>query len=274
MFCNNCGKNLADGAKFCDACGAQVGVATGEVTTNSNLQVETAENPIFKDTLKTVKGFFSKNTVKTIGDAAKSQGMEWTVLGLISMLVYALALAVNVKQILESALGIASEFLINSLYKFGTWFLYGLLISAGTYFLTSILMYAAIKLIFKKSISFRSVLNLVAAASLPMTTAYLINIIFGFIWIPAVIIFSAASVIATSVLLYIGMQKLEKIEKSPFAAYVGIMTMVIAVIVIAVVLAVKSAVDGAISDITSSLTGTLTNGLLNGGVSDLIDLFT
>lgn len=168
MFCSICGKNLTDDAKFCDGCGAQVGVVTNTQNEPVNVSVQKSDNPIFKDTLRTLRGFFSKNTVKTIGEAAKSVGMEWSILGLISMVVYAFALAINVKQIIDSLLGPVADLLGDSLYNFGSLFLYGLLIGVGTYFLMSFSMYGAVKLIFKKNVSIKSVLNLVATASLPM----------------------------------------------------------------------------------------------------------
>lgn len=269
MFCNNCGKNLTDGVKFCDGCGAQVGVVTSTQNEPENVSVQKSDNPIFKDTLRTLKGFFSKNTVKTIGEAAKNEGMEWLILGLISMMVYAFALALNVKQIIDSLLGSVGDLLGDSLYKFGSWFLYGLLISVGIYFLMSLSIYGAVKLIFKKDVSIKSVLNLVATASLPMTAAYLINIVFGFIWTPFIIIFSTVSLIATAVLLYVGMQKLEKLDKSPFVTYLGIWTVLTAIVVIVISLVVKSVIDGAINDLTSSLGSSL----FGGGMSDLFDLF-
>lgn len=35
MFCSNCGKELADNAKFCDGCGSQINVGAQSVLQNS-----------------------------------------------------------------------------------------------------------------------------------------------------------------------------------------------------------------------------------------------
>lgn len=269
MFCNNCGKNLSEGARFCDECGAQVGVANPVSIESTNVPAPKEDNPIFKDTAKTLKGFFSKNTVKTVGESAKSIGMEWILIGLMSALVYSFALALNVKQIIDSLLGSVSDLISGSLYNFGSWFLYGLLICIGTYFLMSVCIYGAMKLIFKKEISIKNVLNLVSTASLPLTVAYLLNIIFGFLWTPFIIIFSVVALIATAVLLYVGIQKFEKLEKSPYITYVGIWAVVVAIIVIIISVITKNVIDGAVSD----LMGSLGNNLFGGGMSDLFDLF-
>lgn len=270
MYCKNCGKPLSDNAQFCSGCGAQVGVINQASNEPTGTPVQKAGNPTLGAALKTIKGFFSKDTVKTVGESAKSQGAEWVIIELISAVVYSFALALNVKQIMDALLGAVSSVIGDSIYKFGPLFLYGLLISVGTYFLLSICTFGAMKLVLKKNVSIKSVLNLVATASLPLTVAYLLNMIFGFLWTPFVLIFFLSALIATAVLLYVGIQKLDKLEKSPYIAYICIWTVVIAVIVIVISIITKSVIDSAISDLTSSLS----NSLFGGKTSDLFSLFS
>lgn len=261
MYCVNCGKNLADDAKFCDACGAPVAsdqaapaaepvAAEAPVITPPVAQVPVAkQNAITSGFFKTLKGFFSKNTVRTVGESAKSTGMEWLLTALLCCLVYALALALNVKQIIDSTLGALSSMLGGKIYNFGIWLLYGLLISILSYFLMSFVLFGTVKLVFKKNVNIHCVFNLVATASLPLATAYVLNIILGFIWIPFIFIFSAAALASTAVLLYAGMQKLDKFETSPFAAYSVVWIIVAAVLIIVASICIKSAVESLVGNL-------------------------
>lgn len=269
MFCNNCGKKLTDDASFCDACGTKVVVATDVSTESASNTFQTSTNPILGDALTTLKGFFSKDTVKTVGKSAKSQGMEWLIIASISMIVYAFALAANVKQVINYLLGSMASLFGDEIYNFGSCFLYGLLISAGTYFLMSLAIYAAMRFLLKKDISVKNILNLVATASLPLTTAHLINIALGFVWMPFVVVFLTVSLIATAVLLYVGMQKATKLDKSPFVTYLGIWIAVVLVVIIFINLVTKSIISNTANDLVDSLG----NGLFSGGISNLFDMF-
>lgn len=246
MFCSKCGKNLTDGARFCDGCGAQVDGMNSNPNEIPKTQVQTAGNSTVNNALGTVKGFFSKDTVKTVCESAQSKGMEWLILGAVSALVYGLALYLNFEQVIESILGSTSGMFDVGLEKL---FFYGLLISVGVFFLMSVTIYGAMKLVLKKEVSFTSVLNLVAAASLPMTIAHAGNIIFGYIWIPMIDVLSLVAITATAVLLYVGMQKLEKLDRSPFAAYVGVWTIVVAVIVIVFQIFIREAATSVLDGI-------------------------
>lgn len=268
MFCSNCGKNLADDARFCDGCGAQLGAPAAAPAA---VAPQKAQNPMFNNFLNNVKGVFSKNTVKTVGEAAKSTGMEWIIAMAISAVVYAFALAVNLKQIImsviKSVVGGYASMVSSFINVFGTGFLYGLLISLGTFFVMSVLIFGTMKLVFKKDVKFTAVLNLVATASLPLTAVYALNMLLGLIWAPLVFVFSAAGLVATVVLLYVGMQKLEKLESSPFVAYTGIWAIIIALVVIIVCVAVKSAIGDALGGLASGLMGGL------GDLSSLMGLY-
>lgn len=45
MFCPKCGKDVADGAKFCPSCGSQMNVESGEESTSENSLKEKQEQP-------------------------------------------------------------------------------------------------------------------------------------------------------------------------------------------------------------------------------------
>ena len=252
MFCSNCGKNLPEDAKFCNGCGAPINTVLSDTQPGSAAAAK--PNPIFTNFLSIIKGFFSKSPVKVVGEAAKSTGMEWIILSAISVLSLALTLEINAMQLLNSILGSASG-LVGGFLKFGPLFLCGLLIGIITYFLVSGAIFGAVKLIFKKNVNFISVLNLVGAATLPLSCAYIINMLLGFLWIGFIFVFFTVGTVATAVLLYVGIQKLDKLEKSPFWIYNaiwGIAVLVITIIIsVAISIAVKNAVGSALSSLGS-----------------------
>ena len=254
MFCSNCGKNLPEDAKFCNGCGAPINTVIADSQTG--ITTSAKPNPMFTNFLSVIKGFFSKSPVKVVGESAKSTGMEWIILSAISVVSLALTLEFNAMQLLNSILGSASS-LVGGLFKFGPLFLCGLLIGAVTYFLMSGAIFAAMKLIFKKNVNFISVLNLVGAATLPLSCAYIINMLVGFLWVGFIFVFFTVGTVATSVLLYVGIQKLDKLEKSPFWVYNaiwGIAVLVITIIVfIAISIAVKSAIGSALGSLGSMM---------------------
>ena len=247
MFCTKCGKNIADNSKFCDGCGAPVTPAAAPAAPVN--VVKKQPNQIFVNLLSTIKGFFSNNTVKTVGNAAKSNGLEWLIIFGVGLLVYPLALALNVMQAMDSVLGAFGQYL----YSFGIWFLYGIVLSAGSYFLIATAVFLTVKFIFKKNTTYFAALNMVAVASIPLTCVYVLNIIFGFLWTPLVLIFSAIGLVATLILIYAGMQKLDKLESSPFWAYIIICAAVILVIGILAYVFVSSAFSSAASNAMGSI---------------------
>lgn len=247
MFCQKCGKELAEDVKFCDGCGAPVDGATQPAAP----KVATP-NPMVENFLKTLKGFFSKNTTKSIGDSAKSTGLEWVLVSLLSILTFAIAIPVNLSQLISAILGPVAQYANGGINYFLIFF-YALLGGIGVFFLLGGAVFATVKFIFKKEINIHSVFNLVAAASIPMAIAYVLNILFGFFLMDAVIVFFAVGVIATAVLLYIGIQKLAKFESSPYLAFVAIWAVVIAIIMIVISIVAKNAVNGLVSSATGML---------------------
>src|SRR5699024_9811432 len=135
-----------------------------------------------------------------------------------------------------------------------------LLISILSYFLMSFVLFGTVKLVFKKNVNIHCVFNLVATASLPLATAYVLNIILGFVWTPFIFIFSAAALASTARLLYAGMQKLDKFETSPFAAYSVVWFIVAAVLIIVASICIKSAMESLVGNLLGDAMNSL-NGL-------------
>ena len=301
MFCSKCGNTLPENAKFCDKCGTPVpntaeqspitntapmqsvasdaaqsqpntngtpiqnvanNVAQPFVNTNvapvQNVANNTPMNVMLQNFLATIKGFFSKDTVKTVANASKSTGLEWLLMMLSCSLLFAFSLAFGVKQILSSLL---LDMLPIRIFNFGIWFLWGLIIGVGSFFLLSLAMFLLTKIIFKIEVKIQNIFNLVATACLPLGVAYIINIILGFVWYPLTIILSVVSLVQTAILLYVGIQKLKKLDKSPFWAYsiTWLIVMFILVVVVGIIIrtAVGFAVQNAYSDMASGISNTL-----------------
>lgn len=277
MFCSKCGKNLEEGVKFCDECGTHLDIAQVETEKANNQSNVITANPTFQEFTKSLKGFFSKDTVKTVGMAARSTGNEWSIFAFLSTIIYAFALSINIKQMMDSLLGTLSSVIGSEIYNFGTCFFYGILISVGTFLLMGFAIFGAMKLILKKSAGMKNIFNLVSVASLPMSLAHLLNMLVGFVYWPAILILSTVSILATAILLYVGIQKLDKLEKSPFLAYISIWTVVVSLVIIIVSVVTKNIVQGLFEGMMSStvdgLFGSGTSDTL-GGISDFLDMFS
>lgn len=237
--------------------------------------------------IKPLKGFFSPKTVQTVQASAKSGGLEWIVFMVFSALVCAFAVAANAKVIIkelietltsgitDAASGLLSNNLMGSmvgtmanpimssvgntitdaLFNFAAWFIGGLFIGAGTYFVVSSLIFCGMKLFMGVKCKFPCVFNMVAIATFPTTLALMLNIILGYVWLPLVIVSFMVGLMASAVLLYIGMQKLEKIEKSPYWTYVLTMAVVILAVVILAVIVVAIGLAGMVSQLSGLASG-------------------
>ena len=269
MFCSKCGKNLADGVRFCDACGAPVGVDAAQPQAPVYYApAPKPQNPIVANFVKVFMGFFTKDPVGTAVNAGKSNTLEWLLVAAVSVVAYALALAANVGQLLSDILGAASEYMLPYLYNFGEWLLYGLLIGIGTYFLMSAAMYLTVKVAYKKTVSFNSACNLVAAASLPLACVWVANILLGFVWFPLVLILSVAALIAAVILLYMGLQTYaDEGQPAPCIAYVVAWAAVVAVVVILVAVIGQAAVEEAVGSLMGGAMDMA--GDMLGGLEDL-----
>lgn len=264
MFCNNCGKQLADNARFCDGCGAQIGAPAahnpapmgynGAPMGYAPVPVK-APNPTMENFTKFLKSFFTPGPVRTIATAAKSTSLEWLLFAGIGMLVYGFALATNIWQLLDSMLGAMSSQVMDQIFNYGQWLLYGILIGAFSYFLLSGLTLLTVKVIFKKNVHVNSIFNVVAIATVPLTLAYIVNLLLGFVWFPMVIVTFMGGILASAVLLYVGVQKLEKLEVSPFWAHTAIWTLAVLIVTVVLYLIVKAGVEDAVGNAMGAVSG-------------------
>lgn len=202
MFCPNCGKNLPDNAAFCDGCGSPVAAAPAPVQPQAPVQVPVQTpapapkqpNPMVDNAIAGIKGFFSKNPADAVENAGKSAGLEWVILfgitAFLNMLYGALAPCQYGGNF--DALGLISGLLSSGIWFFG--------ISVGIMLL--------FKLLYKQDVALPNIFNMTAVAMLPLGCAYLLNILFGFVWSGFTNTFASVALIAVALLLYLGIQKL------------------------------------------------------------------
>ena len=208
MYCNKCGKLLSDDAKFCDGCGTRIGAAVPR------------SNPTVDSFLKVFKSFFSKDPVSAATNAAQSTTFEFILLGILSAVVAGFAVSANLSQLFAHWSPICEAFGLSS-YSFGMWLLFGFIFSIVTFCIMSCVLFFAVKIAKKDYVSVRSVFNVVAVGSLPLTITYAVNIGVGFIWMPVAVFFTACGLFATVIYTYFGAKKLISSEKEPYGTYIA-----------------------------------------------------
>lgn len=265
MFCSQCGKEVPEGAAFCAGCGTPVGaapaapaapVATAEAKPSAVMKV-------LNSFLAILKGVFSGDVVKTVGAQAKNTGFEWIVGIALTVLTFTVAMSVNflqgVSQLVKGiAGGMGSQLMEYIGFPFLGIFGVSLLIGLITTGAVVAGMWLLAKLVAKKNVSWFSVLNLVATATLPLSACYIVNMLLGLIWLPLPIIVSVVALMMTVVLLYIGFQKLEKPVLAPFYPF----TALIAAVTIVALLLSYLLYGSVLSVWIKGLSGGLMGGLL------------
>ncbi|MEE0928819.1 MAG: zinc ribbon domain-containing protein [Acutalibacteraceae bacterium] len=255
MFCKNCGSNIPENVKFCAACGTPVeGVATAEV--NPSPAEPKKANPIFANLLKVLKEFWIR-PVPTVVASAKSTTHEWSLLAAIEVILYALATAVvgleMMSQLMKALIGGYAGYInAGDLFPFLTVFGIGLAVGAVAYFGTSLGFWVLLAKVLKKNASFVSVLNMVAAATLPLAAISIVNMLFGLVYSPITVALFVAALVMSVACLYVGIQKLDKLDKSPFYGFGTVLAIVI-VVAFLMGLLYLAVVGNSIGNLTSAM---------------------
>lgn len=307
MFCKNCGATIADGTRFCAACGATVEAPAaapvqaqapvyaqapvqaqapvyaqapvqGQVPVQGQapvyvqqVYVQAPPSPTMTNFVAWMKGFFVK-PIATIGSAAKSNSHEWALFMAIAIVSYALGTAVvgseMMSQLIHSLAGSMASFVdIGSLYPFFAILGIGILVGAVAFFGVSFGIWLLVSQIFKKQASIINVFNMVSVASLPMAAISIANMLFGLVYSPLTLILFLAATMMTVICLYTGIQKFDKLDKSPFYGF----SIVLAIVMLVVCL-LGSLYFTAIGNHLMSSVGSMMGSAL-GGLGDLADLF-
>ncbi len=163
-------------------------------------------NPMFAKFVSIITQFW-KSPTASVAESTKSNTHEWSLLAAIGVLLYALS---------NSIIGVAS---MGGYYPFLPMLGIGILVGAAAYGLASLGVWVLVTQIFKKQATFIQALNVTAVALLPLAAIQVVNILVGLIYSPLVTAFTVSALIMSAMLLYIGIQKFDKLEKSPFYAY-------------------------------------------------------
>lgn len=261
MFCSNCGNQVQEGSQFCPNCGtslvqqsapapetvAEQAAPTQETVVQQPAPTQpSAVMVMMKSFLSIIKGVFSKNIVKIVGEQAKNTGNEWIIGIALSVLTFSLALPVNilqgVTQLIKSVAGGLLSSGVMSYIKFpffaffGVSLLIGLVVAGGVVLGLRVMT----TIVAKKNVSWICVLNLVSTATIPLSACYIVNMILGLIWAPLPAFVSIVALFMTIVLLYVGAQKLEKPVASPFYPYTIVVAIIVAVAFLLSFLLLKS----------------------------------
>lgn len=194
MFCKNCGQAMPDNTKFCAACGTPVeGAAPGQTPA------------IITNLLARLIGFLKK-PLATIGDAAKSNTHEWSILAGINLFFYTIATALCGLEILAHAMD--SFKYAGKMYSFFGVYGIAIVVGAAAFFGTSLGLWLLITQVFKKQVSFVNVFNMVSVACLPLTAVAILNMLLGLIYAPLTLVFFVVALLLTAICLFVGVQKL------------------------------------------------------------------
>lgn len=184
-------------------------------------------NIIFSAVGEYIKGFFSGRVTQTVASAAKSRGLQWLVLALANIIIFMISATLNVKYALWS--NTIVDVVASRLISIWAVLFANLFIGAAVYFALGGLIFGAMRLVFKKQVPYSSVMNMVGYATLPLTMAFIANIILGLIYIPLSLIVYTVAVIMSFCMLYIGIQKLDSLQKTPYFIFMAIAAITVAI---------------------------------------------
>ena len=279
MFCKNCGKEIAENSAFCVNCGAQLTTApVQETVATQPVAQATAEVPVqqpvapaapaapvapspfatlITETIQLFKGMLSNNGIKTVTDVAQSKKLTWLVVLVFNFIVqiFSNIITVFTSDTLSSLNSLSSMF-----SRSGTSGPLFVGMTIGSIVLTSILFFGIsgaiwvlMNMVFKKTTNFTCILNVVATCAIPLVAANTVNIIVNIIFAPIAIALTVAGIIAFFITLYVGIQKLNKLDKSLYLAYLIMIAIITFVFALVGWIVVQVVISSALSSMTSSL---------------------
>lgn len=261
-FCKFCGKNLNEGEvcicnetqKSANSSSSNVSVVSETVKTNI---------PYVGDVLNLFRRTISKNTVKVVSSSAKQNSILWVFVFLIECIINALALTVTVRRGLYTianniyksfvSSGMSFSDFNDSLKELGLGFFN---LFSRTFFIGIVCFFIAVGLIYillkicKKTFVFNNIANMVSTAAIPLTVFSVVNILLAFILPQATLLIYFIAILSVILLMYFGIQKIDKFTESPFWIYMTfIFVLLIAYYIIINILMSGVSLDGVFSSI-------------------------
>lgn len=234
-FCKLCGKNLDEGEKCtCKASGSEENfeISNSDV---SALPEETKKSiPYIPDIFNLFRRTISKNTIKQVSLSAKENNILWTFVIVLETLINSLALTVVIHRgiytVLKSFLkpyfganmsyGDSAAMLKKMGLGFFSLFSRTFIIGIIVFFITVALIYVLLKICKKKCV-LNNISNMISTAAIPLTFLSVVNLVLCFILPQAALLVYIVAVTSVLLLMYFGIQKLDKFTESPFWIYMA-----------------------------------------------------
>lgn len=214
MYCIKCGAEIRDGSKFCIHCGAKQ-----DVPNAAPVAGQVYETPTFiKDGVDIIKNFFSKSPFGAVEAAARSKSLAWIVFIVLNIILFGVAGFVNFTQIMNRLVKSMVSIFTSSFGRFGS------LVSDYAkvpffprlfwwYALIAIIVLALefgglyiIAIISKsRTGSVMNILNVLAAASIPITLGAVLNMLVGLVLPSLIICVTITVAVLHIILLYRGL---------------------------------------------------------------------
>ncbi len=194
-----------------------------------NVADSIVKNPIVSEFVRLIKGAVL-NPVKTTVKSAQRTDILWIIAGIAELLVSAVAANMMLRRGIFSIISATLNPLYDLPYSeysealgeinLGIWSTYGVFLLCGliTFVVAMILIFLSV-LLFKKHTSISSVANMLTTAYMPSAILLTVSIITSLIYVPISLALGLAAIFSFVILGYLGMQKLDKFTKSPFAVY-------------------------------------------------------
>lgn len=194
------------------------------------------QNPIVSELISVFKGAM-KSPVKQTVASGRRKDILWAIFAAAELIISALAITITARHLLfivgKTAVGTYfdiswSDFAAGlssvgagAFKLFALNFLFMLII-----FACFVVLIAAVLAIFRKKAGFANICNMFTTAYIPSAVFMLGALIFGWIYAPVSIILIFLAAVSAVMLNYMGMQKLDKFETSPFWAYIAVVAAV------------------------------------------------
>lgn len=244
MFCPTCGKSLPDEALFCDECGTPFPVQEPSVPEKPSTTPASAAfastPPFFAKCLETFKNFFSKKTLSYLPAAAADSSLSWTLLGGVSILLFALSLPTFI-----SRCGLTGSW--------GTFFLFSLLGGILSFGAAFGILWLASKFLWKQPKPLFAILNTVAYISLPLAIAYLCNLLLSLLWVWLAVPMFIIGAIFSSLLLYKTVRLWSNASSDDYLGFVLVASCMVVFILLFTGLMLRSALSVYLRDLLGAL---------------------
>lgn len=240
MICNHCGKELPDDALVCGECGAPVSSAEEDTEKDVPADAENAadtentgntenadksdksvnpenadpadpetsedgsdaEKPVtpglfgimISNSFKILRGFFSRYTFPIVSAASKSKTPEGLLFAGLCALLFAFALPLNLSQ--YDALSDSAMIDFNFFGLFGMSLLSGIAIICAA----TASLFVLLNVVLRKNVKIVNAANAVGTSSIPLSCAFILDMLLGF-WTPAALLTLAAAAMISFALL-------------------------------------------------------------------------